>query len=953
MGGFFFHAREGLVTSFLGEEWMKAFEASVDEAEKFGMKAWIYDELRWPSGFAGGIVPALSKKYRAKALVMVVEGRAFEGEDLITAFRCKLDEKGMPTLVEKAEPGEVVNGYLYLNFMLYVAPIGETWFSGTSYVDTLSHEAVKAFIKAAYEPYAERFRDKFETVIPGVFTDEPNIVASRPPMKSTLDPPRGPCISAFWVPWTDDLPKRFKEMHGYDILEHLPSLFLDVGEYTKVRYDFWKTVTKMFLEAYSKQLYDWCDKYGLKYTGHYLAEDTLLSQLKCAGAVMPHYEYMHIPGVDHLGLHIDHVLTMKQVASVANQLGRNRVLSETYGGSGQNLSFEDRKWIGDWEYVLGINLLNHHLSLYTMRGRRKRDYPPNIFYQQPYWKYDSLIEDHFARLSYVLSLGVRIAPILVVHPIGSAWALYTPLNERRIRELDEKLDWLVKTLLKLHYDYELGDEMVMEKHASVEGAKLRVGRCYYEVVIIPPSVTISENTLRLLEEFVKNGGKLIAVKPSPTMVNGVRDQRIEKLFSSAVIVESGDTEGLKKALEDAPKPVIIEGDTGEVLYHLRRVDDSLVLFLANTSREKTFKLRVGVKGVGKAVLLDTFTGDTRPVPNKIEGGRTWIKLTLHPVGSALIMLDLKASPEEYEEEEVKVLREEAIEGEWGVQRGDPNVLLLDYCKYKIEDGEWSDPVPVRKAHVEISAAGVGTRFTHRFEFESKIDLKGRNVYLVVETPEKYKFTINGQVVPWKDEGWWIDKTFRKMKVGHLLRKGVNVVEMEGVVGIETEIEDAYLIGDFAVEACKGGRSIIVGEKSSVDPADLCAQGYPFYAGTLTLTKTINIKPDGSRVFLCLEELNSTVAEILVNGKLAGVLFMKPYEVDITDYIKEGENEVKIVLINSLRNLLGPHHNEAVIPALGRRILVSRNSFRNFDTWVDEYLLEPYGVKKPKIKYVKG
>lgn len=49
MGGFFMHARGGLETEYLSEDWFRAVEASVDEAKKRGMQAWCYDENGWPS----------------------------------------------------------------------------------------------------------------------------------------------------------------------------------------------------------------------------------------------------------------------------------------------------------------------------------------------------------------------------------------------------------------------------------------------------------------------------------------------------------------------------------------------------------------------------------------------------------------------------------------------------------------------------------------------------------------------------------------------------------------------------------------------------------------------------------------------------------------------------------------------------------------------------------------
>ncbi len=54
VGGFFMHARSGLVTEYLSREWMECVEACANEAKRLGMKAWIYDENGWPSGFVGG-----------------------------------------------------------------------------------------------------------------------------------------------------------------------------------------------------------------------------------------------------------------------------------------------------------------------------------------------------------------------------------------------------------------------------------------------------------------------------------------------------------------------------------------------------------------------------------------------------------------------------------------------------------------------------------------------------------------------------------------------------------------------------------------------------------------------------------------------------------------------------------------------------------------------------------
>ena len=51
------------------------------------------------------------------------------------------------------------------------------------------------------------------------------------------------------------------------------------------------------------------------------------------------------------------------------------------------------------------------------------------------------------------------------------------------------------------------------------------------------------------------------------------------------------------------------------------------------------------------------------------------------------------------------------------------------------------------------------------------------------------------------------------------------------------------------------------------------------------------------------------ATVRVNGRFAGELYWRPFELNLTGFLNAGENIIEIELINSLRNLLGPHHLE--------------------------------------------
>jgi hypothetical protein len=66
------HARVGLDTEYMGPEFMDMVRVCVDYAEKQDMLACLYDEDRWPSGYAGGKVVKGHPEYKAKHLLFTL-----------------------------------------------------------------------------------------------------------------------------------------------------------------------------------------------------------------------------------------------------------------------------------------------------------------------------------------------------------------------------------------------------------------------------------------------------------------------------------------------------------------------------------------------------------------------------------------------------------------------------------------------------------------------------------------------------------------------------------------------------------------------------------------------------------------------------------------------------------------------------------------------------------------
>ncbi|ABW01748.1 glycosyl hydrolase [Caldivirga maquilingensis] len=946
-GGVFFHAREGLLTPFLSNEWFKALKAVVEEAARIGVKVWLYDEDRWPSGFAGGHVPALGPEYRAKALILFIHNMALVGPETVASFRCSLSNDLLPSDCVRVSSSEALDGYIYLNFIEYTAPSSNFRFNGFNYVDLLNPRVTDEFIRTAYEPYVRELKEHIGNVVPGIFTDEPNLNESRPPRRQV--PLRHSLYSTYAIPWTSNFPDYFKGVNGYDIVDKLPELFFNMGSFTKTRYDYWRTVTMLFVESYSRRIYQWCDANGLRFTGHYLGEDTLLSQLT-VGAVMPHYEYMHIPGMDHLGLRIwDMLLTAKQVASVADQLGKGRVLSETYGATGHHPTFEDRKWIGDFLYALGINLLNHHLIPYSLRGRRKHDYGLTIHWSQPWWRYNRIIEDYFARLSYVLSQGVRLVDVLILHPIGSVWATYTPVNESEAAAINESFMRILREFTRMHVDFELGDELIMAKHAAVEGSLLKVGRVGYRVVVIPPSITLASSTIKLLSDFINNGGLVIAIKPLPAMIDGVETPSINEFLSRVKVID--DVGKLNEALASVERSIIVNSPSdsdGDVLTHVREIGDSLVVFIVNTSRVKGHEVEVGLKGSFKVEEWDPLKGSISDYPASLRDRWTWIRVNLNPVDSKLLILKPGKPIIEQSINYVKVSEIELSDG-WVIHRLNPNVLVLDYAMLMRSDGSWSGLMPIPRIASELINMGFGSRYTLKFTFNVLSKPKGI-VKLVIEGTELLNaVSVNGTGIDLsKPIGQWLDWNFKMYDISELIKEGVNEIVISGRVGLEPyTINPIYILGDFTVELRPRAQSSLSGwEPETVKLGDLTRQGYPFYGGSVELTRSFRIPDQFDDAHLILR-FNAALALVSINDSDAGFLINSTGEINITRFIRPGENKIKVTLVGTLGNVLGPLHDK------GDLTYVRPESFMVIGSdWTDDYVLRPFGLSEAKITLLK-
>ncbi len=71
---------------------------------------------------------------------------------------------------------------------------------------------------------------------------------------------------------------------------------------------------------------------------------------------------------------------------------------------------------------------------------------------------------------------------------------------------DESFQRVLEDLLGLHYDYDLGDEIMISRHGSVKGKQFVIGQAAYKLVVIAEADTMFRSTAALLKKFLEAGG---------------------------------------------------------------------------------------------------------------------------------------------------------------------------------------------------------------------------------------------------------------------------------------------------------------------------------------------------------------------------------------------------------------------------------------------------------------
>ena len=602
-----------------------------------------------------------------------------------------------------------------------------------------------------------------------------------------------------------------------------------------------------------------------------------------------------------------------------------------------------------------------------MAGEAKRDYPASISYQSPWYKEYGAIEDHFARVNTALTRGKPIVKVGVIHPVESFWLHWGPNDKSAIFRdgADENFLNLTRWLLEGSIDFNFICESLLPTLCEKGCAPFKVGKMEYDTIIVPACETLRSTTLERLEEFRKNGGRLVFLGAAPKLCDAVASERGKALYDMSEHIDYTRSALLTAMEKD--RVVTLRDDEGrfteDLIYQLRQDEDCRWLFVCH-DREPYNKdidhggdIKITVNGEYGVVIYDTENGNIIPAGYEIKNGKTVISDHIYGYESRLYKLVDVASASPKTEKETEKKKEIRVPSQVKYELSEENILVLDMAEFKIEGEEEFSPKEeiLRLDNVCRERLGLRERgeaivqpwvygeapdvsmVTLRYTFNSEIDYEG--ALLGLEDAQKAEIIFNGEKISNEIVDNYVDFSIYKVKLGKI-RKGENELVITYPFGPSANLETVFVLGYFGVKVV-GTESTIFALPENIGFGEVLSQGFPFYSGAITYKIPVNVE-NGS-VEVEASDYRGGLITVEVDREKKGRIIYPPYNLEIKD-LTNGEHEIGVKLYIHRYNSFGPIHlvNE-------KESWHGPNAWRSTGrNWSYEYVLRKAGILKAPV-----
>jgi len=739
---------------YLSPEHMDQVKFVVQEAAKRGMKLWIQDESDYPSGLAGGLINTEYPQLRMQAIVAdirasVVAGQTFtmplppgtlgaywiKGSDQSTGI-IPLPESGPLEWIapsEGSDPNQP-NWTWTVVFVRHIYRSSPTRANNRpdgvkpkdarySLIDYLDPEATRAFMTLTHETYKKAIGAEFGRTVLGFFGDETNYNGV--------------------IPWTPRLLEEFQKQKGYDLKPYLPFFFMGklAGDAQRAWADYYDVWSGMFRDNFFGVEADWAARNNMEDLRHVGALTVPLYLVKDEGDFFRDMRYAQVPGVDNIN-RIGPGMTanfVKLASSAAHLFGRPKAWEEEGGSSGQL-----GKFTADYNFARGVASLQIRCAGVGGAGGSAGSREQPLLNPQ-----SSAIAWYVNRLGYLLSVGRPKGQVAMYRTTNSIW-----MGDQKTIDVTDRL---AQQLLEHQVDFDFIDEQALTTDGTVEGGGLKnLSGQVYRGIIIPASTVITRAALERLRAFAAQGGKVIFVGRTPSLV-------VERTFMHPeggapdldFAVLEPTTEITPRVMQALPQPdFALDSPCPPISYNHRSLLDADVYFIFNESGVRQLRTAT-LAGGGHPQVWDAGEGAIHPLRGAtVANGSVTVPLSFAPYEAKLIVLG--PLPAQAAEPQATLAADQTLlelSGDW---------------RLTIGDRQFTGPL---KSWEDLGVPAFSGTALYRREFT--LPAPAGPVFLDCENIRDYaKVRLNGADIgarSWPPYRWDITRA---------LKRGTNVLEIE-------------------------------------------------------------------------------------------------------------------------------------------------------------------------------
>jgi hypothetical protein len=410
-----------------------------------------------------------------------------------------------------------------------------------------------------------------------------NVIAE-PLMKAFGDQPPyavfSDSLEVYNTDWTDDFLEEFKKRRGYDLKPYLPALYSGQGaDAAGARHDWALTQTELVNERYLTPVNDWAKAHNTQFRSQTYGEPAVsLSSNRLVA--LPEGE----------GPQFREFSFTRLATSAGHLYGRPVISAETWTwlhSPAFSATPLDMKAEADRMLLEGVNLFIGHGWPYTPPGAAEPGYS---FYaaavfndHNPWWNVMPDVTGYLARMSYLMRQGEPANQVAVFLPNDDVYAALVPGKVSLSAEMHKHVTpKLTEQIL------DAGQNLDYVDAESVLALGLK-----HPVLVMPHVTRLSPQVLAKLQDYVRGGGRIIAVGSKPSLAPGLQDaQQVSSqvaaaskaLFASKNVQLVADDAAVGAALKAALAPdMALSGNQSDVGFVRRKLQDADIYFIANTS----------------------------------------------------------------------------------------------------------------------------------------------------------------------------------------------------------------------------------------------------------------------------------------------------------------------------------------------------------------------------------